>query len=131
MSDTNPFEHSKTEMKILNDFIKVKHELDLLEKRKKKLSDEVKKIMLAAGVDKATVAGAKLSISQTQRRTVPAATKDEFVAKLLGLQKNYLVTYSIVPNVDEIMNELDAGMIDQSLVNKYINTTPIITLRCD
>jgi len=127
----NPFEKMTKEMSIINEFIEVKKDLDALEKRKKKLSDKVKAMMIYEDVDKIVVGTHKLSITHSERKTVPTVTKDELVAKLIGIGKNYLLTYEIVPNVEQIMEELDAGNIDKSLVDKYIKITPITTLRCD
>ena len=62
---------------------------------------------------------------------VTKATKDSFIAELVGLNKQHLVITSIEPDLDSIFAEVDAGSLDKVLVDQYVKVTPVVTLRCN
>ena len=109
----------------------VNEEMKKLEAKKKVLSDKVKGYMQGLNIDKCDVNGSTFSIIETQRRTITKATKDKFIAELVGLNKQYLLTTSIEPDLDSIFSEVDAGTLDKDLVNKYVKVSDVTTLRCN
>lgn len=121
----------KTEVSKMKELLEINDKLKMLETRKKTLVDEVKDCMGKKNIDHVVVDNHSLKVTDSMRRTVTSKTKDEFIGKLVGLGKNYLVTTEINPDVDSIFAEVDAGTLDSDLVNQYIKSTSIRTLRCD
>lgn len=113
------------------DLIAINEEMKKLEAKKKTLSDNVKKHMVAAKVDKVDLNGSTLSLTESSRKTVTKATHDQFIAELVSMGKKHLVNYSIEPDLDSIFAEVDAGTLGQDFVDKYVKVTPVITLRCN
>ena len=109
----------------------VNEELKKLEAKKKVLSDKVKGYMQRLNIDKCDVNNFTFSLIESQRRTIPKAIKDNFIAELVGLNKQHLVITSIEPDLDSIFAEVDAGSLDKSLVDQYVKVTPVVTLRCN
>ena len=115
----------------MEELIRVNEEMKKLEAKKKVLSDNVKKHMTTAKVDKITVNGSTLALTESERRTVTKSTKDEFIAHLVGMGKKHLVAYSIEPDLDSIFAEVDAGTLGKDFVDTYVKVTPVVTLRCN
>lgn len=115
----------------MRELVAINEEMKKLEAKKKVLSDNVKAHMIAAKIDKVSVNGSTLSLTEAVRRTVTKATKDQFVADLVGMGKKHLVSYSIEPDLDSIFAEVDAGILGQDFVDKYVKVTPTTTLRCN
>lgn len=109
----------------------INEEMKKLEAKKKVLSDKVKGYMQSLNIDKCDVNGSTFSLTESQRRTITKATKDSFIAELVGLNKQHLVITSIEPDLDSIFAEVDAGTLDKDLVNQYVKVTPVVTLRCN
>ena len=132
MTETiNALSHfSAAEYKEMQELIAVNEEMKKLEAKKKTLSDNVKKYMIAAKIDKAGVNGHTLGLTESSRRTITKSTKDQFIADLVGMGKKHLVNYSIEPDLDSIFAEVDAGTLDKDFVDKYVTVTPVVTLRC-
>lgn len=116
---------------LMEEYVQLNEELKKIEAKKKTLSDSIKKVLTSAKIDEVNVNGTTLSLSESTRKTVTKATKDEFVAALVGLGKKHLIKYSIEPDVDSIFAEVDAGTIDKVLVDTYVKVTPVVTLRCN
>lgn len=119
------------ELSDMEELVQVNEEMKKLEARKKILSDSVKGHMQKLNIDKCAVNGSTFSLTESQRRTVTKATKDMFIAELVGLNKKHLVLTSIEPDLDSIFAEVDAGSLDKDLVDKYVKVSPVITLRCN
>lgn len=119
------------EVKNMEELLQVNMELKTLEKQKKELVEKVKGYMAAKGITDINLDGSSLSITESVRRTVSAKTKDEFIAALVSMGKKHLVSTQIEPDVDSIFAEVDAGMLQMDFVKKYINITPVTTLRTD
>lgn len=102
-----------------------------LENEKKYLSERIKKTMQALNIEQGTVGTATLTVSSSTRKTLPKSVHDKFVAELVGLGKQNLIKTSIDPDLDAVMDEVDAGTLDKDLVSKYVTITPIKTLRCN
>lgn len=115
----------------MKELVDINEQMKVLENKKKALSDNVKKHMLAAKIDKVDVNGSTLTIIESTRKTVTKSTHDEFVAELVGMGKKHLINYSIEPDVDSIFAEVDAGTLAQDFVDKYVKVTPVTTLRCN
>lgn len=116
----------------MRELIAINEEMKKLEAKKKALSDNIKKHMVAAKIDKVCVDGNNtLSLTESSRKTVTKSTKDQFVADLVGMGKKHLVNYSIEPDLDSIFAEVDAGTLGQDFVDKYVKVTPVVTLRCN
>ena len=111
--------------------MEINEKMKVLETRKKALSDNIKTHMVSAKVDKVCVNGSILGLTESTRKTVTKATKDEFIANLVGMGKKHLVSYSIEPDLDSIFAEVDAGSLGQDFVDKYVKVTPVVTLRCN
>lgn len=109
--------------------VNAKKEIKQLEKLKDSLTNDIKNMMISSDIDIAKIGNIKVSLSKQERQTVPASLKDKFVTELAGMGKNHLLSMTIEPNVEEIMEEVKSGMLDKSFVEKYINITPVVTLR--
>ena len=120
-----------TQIDEMNELITVNEELKKLEAKKQILSDNIKRHMINAKIDKVDVNGSTLSLIESTRKTIKKATKDEFIAELIGKNKKHLVTYSIEPDLDSIFAEVDAGLLESDFVDSYVKVTPVITLRCN
>ena len=70
-----------------------------------------------------------MRLTESLRRTVTKSTKDAFIGELVALGKQHLVTHSIEPDIESIFSEVDSGLLNESMVNKYIKSTPVLTLR--
>lgn len=115
----------------MNELITVNEELKKLEAKKKTLSDNIKKHMINAKINRVDVNGNILNLVESTRKTVTKSTKDEFIAELIGKNKKHLVTYSIEPDLDSIFAEVDAGLLESDFVDSYVKVTPVVTLRCN
>lgn len=122
---------SAAEYQEMKELVAINEEIKKLEAKKKKISDNVKNYMVNAKVDKVSVNGSTLTIIEGTRNTITKATKDQFIAELVGMGKKHLVTYSIEPDLDSIFAEVDAGIIGKDFVEKYVKITPVTTLRCN
>lgn len=115
----------------MNELIAVNEELKKLEAKKQTLSDNIKRHMINAKIDRVDVNGSTLNLVESTRKTVTKSTKDEFIAELIGKNKKHLVTYSIEPDLDSIFAEVDAGLLESDFVDSYVKVTPVVTLRCN
>lgn len=115
----------------MKDLVEINEQMKILEAKKKVLVDKVKGYMVGSNIDKTDVDGATLSVIESTRKTVTKATKDEFIASLVGMGKNHLVQYSIEPDLDSIFAEVDAGSLKKDFVDSYVKVTPVTTLRCN
>lgn len=115
----------------MEELVAINEEMKKLEARKKVLSDNIKGYMTSTKIDKVDVNGSTLGLTESLRRTVAKASKDQFIADLVGMGKKHLVNYSIEPDLDSIFAEVDAGILGSDFVNKYVKVTPVITLRCN
>lgn len=122
---------SVQEVQEMEELVRINDEMKKLESRKKTLSDNVKKYMTTAKIDKVNVNGSSFSLTESDRRTVTKATKDQFIAELVSLGKQHLVITSIEPDLDSIFAEVDAGGLAKDMVDKYVKVTPVTTLRCN
>lgn len=115
----------------MEELVRINEEMKKLEAKKKTLSDNVKTYLIGAKVDKVDINGNTLSLTESERRTVTKSSKDQFVAELVGMGKQNLVTYSIEPDLDSIFAEVGAGNLGRDFVDKYVKVTPVVTLRCN
>ena len=122
---------TSSQVQEMEELIEINEEMKKLEAKKKILSDSIKKHMTSAKIDKVDVNGSTLSLTESTRKTVSKATKDQFIADLVGMGKKHLVNYSIEPDLDSIFAEVDAGILGKDFVDKYVKVTPVITLRCN
>ena len=130
MVDANTIFNSK-EICEIEELIDINKQIKELETRKKELNDKLKDNMKSLNVSNFTLNGSSFSLIETQRRTITKATKDKFIAELVGLNKQYLLTTSIEPDLDSIFSEVDAGTLDKDLVHKYVKVSDVTTLRCN
>ena len=117
------------QVKEMEELIEINEQLKTLDSRKKALVDNIKSYLTKAGISNVDVNGRAISITESQRRTVTSKTKDAFIAELVSMGKNYLVTTKIEPDLDSIFAEVDAETLEQDFVDKYVKVTPILTLR--
>lgn len=115
----------------MQSLISINEEIKKLEEKKKILSESVKKHIIAAKTDKVTLGLNSFTVTEACRRTVKKATKDQFIAELVGMNKKHLVSYSIEPDLDSIFAEISAGALTKDFVDKYVTVTPVTTLRCN
>ena len=118
MIDANTIFNPK-EICEIEELIDINKQIKELETRKKELNDKLKDNMKSLNVSNFTLDNSSFSLIETQRRTITKATKDKFIAELVGLNKQYLLTTSIEPDLDSIFSEVDAGTLDKDFVNKY------------
>lgn len=130
MVDANTIFNSK-EICEIEELIDINKQIKDLETRKKELNDKLKDNMKSLNVSNFALDNSSFSLIETQRRTITKATKDKFIAELVGLNKQYLLTTSIEPDLDSIFSEVDAGTLDKDLVNKYVKVSDVTTLRCN
>ena len=130
MVDANTIFNSK-EICEIEELIDINKQIKELENRKKELNDKLKDNMKKLNVSNFALDNSSFSLIETQRRTITKATKDKFIAELVGLNKQYLLTTSIEPDLDSIFSEVDAGTLDKDLVHKYIKVSDVTTLRCN
>ena len=120
-----------TQYKEMEELVAVNEEMKKLEARKKALSDNIKGYMISAKINKVSVNGSTLGLTEAVRRTVTKSSKDQFIADLVGMGKKHLVNYSIEPDLDSIFAEVDAGTLKKDFVDKFVKVTPVVTLRCN
>ena len=130
MVDANTIFNSK-EICEIEELIDINKQIKELETRKKELNDKLKDSMKSLNISNFALDNSSFSLIETQRRTITKATKDKFIAELVGLNKQYLLTTSIEPDLDSIFSEVDAGTLDKDLVNKYVKVSDVTTLRCN
>lgn len=132
MATVNAVTHfTPAQVQEMEELVAVNEEMKKLEAKKKTLSDNIKGYMVSAKIDKVDINGSTLGLTESVRRTVTKASKDQFVADLVGMGKKHLVNYSIEPDLDSIFAEVDAGTLGQDFVDKYVKVTPVVTLRCN
>lgn len=112
------------------EFIEVSEQLAMLEAKKTELSNFIKKQMLDNKCKNVSIADKTFIVSESVRKTATKATKEEFVTMLIGMKKQHLVHTEIEPNIDDILDSVDAGELDKAFVEKYIKITPFTTLTC-
>lgn len=122
---------SAAQVKEIEELLKINADMKELDKRKKKLVENVKKYMKKINATDIDLDGSGISVTESTRRTVSSKTKDEFIAQLVGKGKQHLLKTSIEPDVDSIFAEVDAGILDKNFVEQYVKVTPVVTLRCD
>lgn len=122
------FQHDQFEK--MKELVQVNAQLKELETKKKTLVDEVKGYMVSSKIMDVDVNGTCISVTESQRRTVTSKTKDEFIAQLASIGKKHLIKTEIMPDVDSIFAEVEAGTIDKNLVDKYVKVTEVLTLKC-
>ena len=130
MVDANTIFNSK-EICEIEELIDINKQIKELETRKKELNDKLKDNMKSLNLSNFILDNSSFSLIETQRRTITKATKDKFIAELVGLNKQYLLTTSIEPDLDSIFSEVDAGTLDKDFVNKYVKVSDVTTLRCN
>jgi len=116
------------ELKAFEALDEINKKVKALEKEKKRYSDKVKALMQDKKVDSIEHDGTKFSITKSERHVVKSS--NDFVSKLISMGKKSLVRYEIVPDVESILAEVNAGALDKDFVDDYIKVTPITTLRC-
>ena len=122
---------SPAQVQDMEQLLRIKEEIKVLEARKDSLSKSAKAAMIALGIDECDVNGSTFKLIQTERRTVTKSTKSEFIANLVGQGKQHLVVTSIEPDLDSVFAEVDAGNLSQNFVDKYVKVTSVMTLRTD
>lgn len=118
-------------IKDMESLVAINEELKKLEAKKKDLVELVKQHMLTANIDKVDVNGSTIMVTESERRTVTKATKDQFIAELVSMNKKHLVIHTLDPDVDSIFAEVDAGTLPKDFVDKYIKVSSVKTLRCN
>lgn len=124
---TNYFNQSQIDL--MQELVDVDEELKVLEDKKKKLVASVKQALTSAKIEGIEIDGCSVRLTESLRRTVTKSTKDAFIGELVALGKQHLVTHSIEPDIESIFSEVDSGLLNESMVNKYIKSTPVLTLR--
>lgn len=122
---------SPAEIQQMEQLLRIKEEIKALEAKKDTLSRSIKNAMVALKVDECNINGTSFKLAVSERRTITKATKDEFIANLVGQGKQHLVVTSIEPDLDSVFAEVDAGLLAKDFVDKYVKVTPVQTLRTD
>lgn len=120
---------SEKDKEIIRNFIVTDEQAKRIDKNKKKLNEEVKAIFEKYHIsDPLDFEGSTLTVTESTRKTVPKAKKDQFIQALVNMGKNYLVIPSVDIDTDTIVTELENGQLDESFVKQYMSITPVKTL---
>ena len=123
---------TQDEKNVFSEFINLNDTIKKLDKQKKKYTEDIKQIFEKYNVqDGIDYAGSTFTVTESTRKTVKSAKKDEFIAELSALNKKYLLTTSIEVDTEGVYGEVQNGMLDKDFVAKYMSITPVKTLRCD
>lgn len=120
---------TEQEIKEMKEYIDIKTRMNSLEAKAKVLNESIKKAMLKAKYRYVLVDGVdKLEVRPSQRKTVTAKTKDDFVAQLVGMNRQDLVKTEITVDADSVLAEVDAGKLQKDFVDKYLKVTDVNSL---
>jgi hypothetical protein len=120
---------SEEDKEIIRNFIVTNEQAKRVDKNKKKLNEEVKVIFDKYKInDPLVFEGSTLTITESTRKTVSKAKKDQFIQALVNMGKNYLVIPSVDIDTETIVTELENGQLDESFVKQYMSITPVKTL---
>jgi hypothetical protein len=120
---------SEEDKEIIRNFIVTNEQAKRVDKNKKKLNEEVKAIFDKYKInDPLVFEGSTLTITESTRKTVSKAKKDQFIQALVNMGKNYLVIPSVDIDTETIVTELENGQLDETFVKQYMSITPVKTL---
>lgn len=120
---------SENDKQILKDFLETDEKSKRIEKDKKRLSEEVKKIFEWYGIEEPLdYDGNTFTVTESTRKTLTKAKKDSFIQALAKLGKEYLVIRSLDVDTDTVMAEVENGQLDETFVKQYMSITPVKTL---
>lgn len=120
---------SEEDKEIIRNFIVTDEQAKRIDKNKKKLNEEVKDIFEKYQIsDPLDFEGSTLTVTESTRKTVTKAKKDQFIQALVNMGKNYLVIPSVDIDTETIVTELENGQLDESFVKQYMSITPVKTL---
>lgn len=120
---------SEEDQKTIRDFIVINEQSKRVDKDKKKLNEDVKAIFEKYKInDPLDFEGSTLTVTESTRKTVAKAKKDQFIQALVNMGKNYLVIPSMDIDTDTICAEIDSGDLDEAFVKQFMSITPIKTL---
>lgn len=120
---------SEEDKKILSDFVIINEQSKRVDKDKKKLNEQVKEIFEKYNItDPIDHDGCTFTITESTRKTVAKAKKDQFIQALVNMGKNYLVIPSVDIDTDTIYAEVQNGQLDEAFVKQYMSITPVKTL---
>lgn len=121
--------YTEQQIKDMEELVEIMARKKELEKEEKRLKDAVKKYMTQnSDFDCILPKGDVIRVRVSDRKTITKATKDQFIAELIGMNKQHLVRTAIEPDVDSIFAEVDSGQLDKDFVAKYIKVSEIKTL---
>lgn len=120
---------SEEDKEIIRNFIVTNEQAKRIDKNKKKLNEEVKSIFDRYKIsDPLDFEGSTLTVTESTRKTVSKAKKDQFIQALVNMGKNYLVIPSVDIDTETIVTELENGQLDETFVKQYMSITPVKTL---
>lgn len=120
---------TEEQIKEMKELSEIKTRMKALEARAGVLTDSIKKNMLDAKYKYVLVDGVdKFEIRTSERVTVTKKTKDDFVAQLVGMNRQDLVKTEITVDTESIFAEVDAGKLQKDFVDKYVKKTPVNSL---
>lgn len=120
---------SENDKQILKDFLDTDEKSKRIEKDKKRLSEEVKKIFEQYGIEEPLdYDGNTFTVTESTRKTLTKAKKDGFIQALAKLGKEYLIIRSLDVDTDTVMAEVENGQLDEAFVKQYMSITPVKTL---
>jgi hypothetical protein len=126
---TNDIIMNEQEKKTLSDFVVLNETIKRLDKDKKKLTEDIKKIFEKYKItDSLDHDGSTFTVTESVRKTVDKSLKDQFIVELMKAGKNYLVMQSVDVDTDTIYAEYQNDTIDKAMVDKYVKITPVKTL---
>ena len=120
---------SENDKQVLKDFLDTDEKSKRIEKDKKRLSEEVKKIFEQYGIEEPLdYDGNTFTVTESTRKTLTKAKKDGFIQALAKLGKEYLIIRSLDVDTDTVMAEVENGQLDEAFVKQYMSITPVKTL---
>ena len=120
---------SSDELEVVKTFLKTREEYNSLEKTKDKLSDKVKEILKNHSLDDLNVDGTELTIIKSSRKQAKRGKKDDLIAKLIDIQKGYLILSEPSIDFDTMKQEYDNGTFPKDVWDNYVTASDIVTLR--
>ena len=120
---------SENDKQVLKDFLDTDEKSKRIEKDKKRLSEEVKKIFERYGIEEPLdYDGNTFTVTESTRKTLTKAKKDGFIQALAKLGKEYIIIRSLDVDTDTVMAEVENGQLDEAFVKQYMSITPVKTL---
>ena len=120
---------TEKELEAASELADLTRQIKKLEDKKKKLSEDLKQLMIDKDISEFNHDSNSFSLVVTEKVTAPAKTKAELLQKLIESGKKNLIKTVIEPDAEGILAEANASLISWDFCNKYVKVTEVRTLR--